>query len=130
MIKFKKIIVLALALSTLQLVGCNQTAKKEEDNYYFYALNYIEGGTGANDEITFYVIKPFEEKVLAAVLGVNESDAIYDLEDYEDKEDQLTFKFNGVTETLEKESDSLWQSLETGIKYDAKRITKRPELEN
>lgn len=50
--------------------------------------------------------------------------------DLEDKEDQLTFKFNDVTETVEKESDSLWQSLKTGVKYDAKRIIKKPELEN
>ena len=58
MIKFKKNIVLALVLSTFLLVGCNQSAEKE-DGYYFYALNYIEGGIGTDNEINFYVIKPF-----------------------------------------------------------------------
>lgn len=76
------------------------------------------------------MIQPFEKTVLAAVLGVNDSDAMYDLEKYEDKEDKLTFRFNGITETLEKKSDSLWQSLETGIKYDVKRIIEKPENEN
>ncbi|ECR2394143.1 hypothetical protein F1F76_15700 [Listeria monocytogenes] len=129
MIEFKKNIVLALVLSTFLLVGCNQSAEKE-DGYYFYALNYIEGGTGADNEINFYVIKPFEETVLATVLGINDSDAVYELEDFNDKEDMLTFKFNGVTETFEKESDSHWRSLETGIEYDVNKITEKPDHES
>ncbi|MGB3161159.1 MAG: hypothetical protein WBA84_07930 [Carnobacterium sp.] len=131
MFKCKKILIpFALVLSILLLVACNQTIEKEEDDYYFYVLSYIEGGKGAADEINFYMIQPFEKTVLAAVLGVNDSDAMYDLEKYEDKEDKLTFRFNGITETLEKKSDSLWQSLETGIKYDVKRIIEKPENEN
>ncbi|WP_414839276.1 hypothetical protein [Carnobacterium sp. TMP28] len=127
MVKFKKTFVIGtFILAAFLLVACSQTAvEKEED--YFYALNYIEGGTGDKEEIYFYVIKPFEERVLASVLGENESDAMYDLEDYEDKEDKVTFKYNGITERLEKKSDSLWHSLETGIDYDVKKLTKKAD---
>lgn len=103
---------------TFVLSAC---AKKfAEGDPYYYTLEQISGNYDENN-VQVYVVDPFKRKVIDGA-EIIEFDDLLDLEEYEDTDDHLFFKYDGKTEQLEKKSDSLWVSSISGIEYDAKRI--------
>lgn len=131
---FKKLrsfaIIFILMGMILVMSACSSGSSFAEGDPYSYSLNNVNNvaeDVDETNEIKFYMVDPFKKKVYVSSkeeteeIEADETGQMYDLEEYEDKEDILTFKYNGVTEKLEKKSDSLWKSLETGLEYDVKK---------
>lgn len=103
---------------TFVLSACGP--KFAEGDPHYYILQQVTGNH-SEDNVQVYMVDPFKGKVFDGA-EITEFDDLPDLEEYEDTEDQLFFKYDGKTEQLEKKSDSLWVSLISGVEYDAKKI--------
>lgn len=119
LIKLKRLALMFTLISiTFVLSACG--SKFAEGDPHYYILQQVTGDH-YEDNVQVYMIDPFKGKVFDGA-EITEFDDLPDLEEYEDTEDQLFFKYDGKTEQLEKKSDSLWVSLISGVEYDAKKI--------
>lgn len=111
-------LMLTLIGITFVLSACG--SKFADGDPYYYTLQQITGNHDENN-VQVYVIDPFEGKVIDGADTI-EFDDHPDLEEYEDTDDRLFFKYDdGKTEELEKKSDSLWVSTVSGVEYDVKK---------
>lgn len=116
-------LIFILAGLTFTLSACNSSSSFVEGDPYFYTMYISPDDAGDTYDIKFYTVDPFKKKVVTSSKAETEeieSDETiqeYDLEEYEEKDNLISFKYNGITERLEKKTDTLWVSSKTGLEY-------------
>ena len=124
MMKKRLLLILYLALSYSWLNACGLDVVEEDAYYYSLELinNPDDDMKNYERDISLYLVDPVNEKVVAMSVKNKKDDQPYNAEMIEDTDETLSFTYNGVTEFLDKKSNSLYKSSKTGIEYSVERF--------